>query len=101
MFVQWSTFTKRDQVADCLSLGVAGLRRYGFDVWFEPAQDEFIVVGGNDDVTIQITGAANSDGETRLSVVASTQVSDRLAEYARNAVREHIVNPASPPIPPI
>jgi hypothetical protein len=100
MFAQLGTFTTGDDARACLDLAAAAFRRYGLDVWFPPDEGEFIIVGGDDRVTVQVS-CTPVDGATWVAVVGYSSVSDAVAEYGRNAIRGHMTNPASPPIPPV
>ncbi|MCC8250584.1 hypothetical protein [Saccharothrix luteola] len=98
MFAHLGTFTIEADVRHCLDLAAAALRRYGLDAWFPPDDGEFVIVGGDDRVAVQVSCAPVQDATWVAVVGYSTDAA--VAEYGRNAIRAHMTNPASPPLPP-
>ncbi|MEU4444188.1 hypothetical protein AB0K14_32255 [Actinosynnema sp. NPDC050801] len=98
MFAHLGSYITDHAVQECLDLAAAAFHRYRLDVWFPPEEGDFVIVGGDDRLAVQVSCMAMQEG-TWVTVVGYGSDSSA-AEYGRNAIRAHMTNPASPPIPP-
>ncbi|MFF0490938.1 hypothetical protein ACWDSJ_17620 [Nocardia sp. NPDC003482] len=90
MFAHWGTFTKPNSLNVCLGFADDSLRQHGYQVWETANDGDYMLIGGNNNVIVNVT-CVPQQGNTWISVSAYSPDS-ATAEAARNSVRETIVN---------
>lgn len=90
MQVDWGTFTKPNSLQVSLQIAGDALRKQGYTIW-EPSNDgDYMVIGGNNDVIVNVT-CVPQNGSTWIAVTSYSNDA-KTAELARNNVRTTIVN---------
>ena len=91
MFAHWGTFNKNQGVQQCLMLAEQAMDGRGYQVWDIQNDGDYMVIGGNNDVIVNVTGVPQQPGHSWVAVSAYSSDSS-IAELARNGVREYIVS---------
>ncbi|MEU1391921.1 MULTISPECIES: hypothetical protein [unclassified Nonomuraea] len=98
MDTHWGTMRRHYTRAAARAQAMTALSTAGYEVWSDPAGDEYFVLGGNDQVNVTIVIVPEGDDECFLAVIANS--SNGTAESARNKVRSLIPDLAAPaPMP--
>jgi hypothetical protein len=82
------SFSKSSTVEFCLISAKAAMGVQGLAIL---NGDNHTILGGNDDVIVQVSCSSNSDGSTWVVVTAFSNNSST-AEGARNSIRQYIVD---------
>jgi hypothetical protein len=90
MYVAYGTFVKPSSPGGCLALADQALRAQNFIIVKGADDTDYLVVGGNNEVTLTIVCAPGPDG-TWIVVSASSGV-ESMAYQARDVIRGMIEN---------
>ena len=97
MDLHWGTMHRRYTLPEARAQAASALTMSGYEVWNDPAGDEYFVLGGNNEVNVTILVVPEGD-ESSVAVIVDT--SNGTAEAVRNRVRALIPEaPAPAPMP--
>lgn len=94
MHVLYGTFVKPSSLSGCLALADQALRAQGMIVVKGADGADYLVVGGNDVVTLTIVGVPQPNGT--WVVVSASSVDPNIAAQARDIIRAMIENTPVP-----
>ena len=90
MYVAYGTFVKPSSPSGCLALADQALRAQNMNVVKGADGADYLVVGGNDDVTLTIVCVPQPDGT--WIVVSASSGDESIAFQARDVIRGMIEN---------
>jgi hypothetical protein len=90
MYVAYGTFVKPSSVDGCLALADQALRAQNLIIVKGADGTDYVVVGGNDNVTVTIVCAPGPNGT--WIVVSASSVDQTMAFQARDVIRGMIEN---------
>jgi hypothetical protein len=93
MNAQWGTFIQQHGLSfnNTLSVAQTSLERHGYQIFNSTAANEGMVLGGLEDVIVQVTCRPLNDGRTYVIVSAFSEDASA-AKQARNSIRQDIQN---------
>jgi hypothetical protein len=94
MYVVYGTFVKPSSPGGCLALADQALRDQGMIIVKAADGADYLVVGGNDAVTLTIVAVPQQNGT--WMVVSASSVDPNLAAQARDVIRGMIENTPAP-----
>ena len=94
MYVAYGTFVKPSSPGGCLALADQALRAQNLIVVKGADDTDYLVIGGNDDVTLTIVCAPRPDGT--WIVVSASSGDQIIANQARDVIRGMIENTQVP-----
>jgi hypothetical protein len=90
MVVHWGFFNKGLHVGTCLAISEQAMRDDGLQI-FDGSRNGFVIIGGIGELIVTTVCEPQGNGSARIAVIATSTDSSR-AEWARNRIRERIVN---------
>ncbi|TWP50768.1 hypothetical protein FKR81_19390 [Lentzea tibetensis] len=90
MAAHWGTFHKNYDHRTCLSMSGNAVVDYSLKIYNGVGDGDYVVIGGRDDLVVQVTCVPVSGNQTWMAVTAWAGDSGT-AERARNTIREQIV----------